>query len=75
MTAPITLVVRIAHVMNLTPMEATVLPTYISVVAKKVSMSEWNFANELLSNKRLCDYCAGEIVKIAADNVDLIAEL
>lgn len=73
--APITHVVRIAEMMNLSTNEAIVLPSYITAAAKNVRMSEWNFANELLTNKPLRDYVAGVLAKVAAENADIFADM
>lgn len=63
--APITLVVNIAETMLLTPAQALVLPTAVSVCARKVDMTEWAFAEQLMRNPKLRDYVAGIIKQIA----------
>lgn len=66
MTTPITLTVRIAEMMQLSAVEAIVLPSAITVAAAKVNMSEWTFAEQITRNEKLRQYIANICRQIAA---------
>lgn len=65
-TAPLTLTVRIAEMMQLSAVEATVLPSAITVASAKVNMSEWAFAEQLTRNQKLREYVANICRQISA---------